>query len=327
MFQFNLRRSLRDRVCTIDDHVLLRDLKLEPLATAVLHVTISRTTAPDTNKSTQLRDPAIMLAPYLDLEEVLQRAPYCATLWLTTFIPPALLLITTPKNSLLRWFYLPCSIAQSHHLFTTLFNATRFPGLRVLGAALTINAMCVALIHLTVDQPGPEDMVKAGVFNADDGLIVKVVKTVGRFYNFRGMGTAWQIKRVVPLPADLTKRRGSDGKIPPKEYLKRQILFLIWEYLLLDLAFAAGKAQPPEEMHAMIGDGAEFKYRNLTPAEIQGRIVVAFLSWLMNARPVLDVYYRMASVVAISLGLSTPEIWPPLFGSVADMYTLRGFWS
>lgn len=269
-----------------------------------------------------------MLAPYLNLEELLQRAPYCATLWLTTFIPPALLLITTPKNSLLRWFYLPCSIAQSHHLFTTLFLATRFPGLRVLCAALSINAMAIAWIHFVIDQASPEDMVKAGVFRSDDGIMVKVVKTLGRFLNFRGMGTAWQIKRVAPHPANLvSKHRGSNGKIPPKQYLKRQMLFLIWEYLLLDLVFAAGKIQPPEEMQAMIGDSAEFKYRNLTPAEWQGRIVVAFLSWLMNARPVLDVYYRMTSVVAISLGLSTPEIWPPLFGSVADMYTIRGFWS
>ncbi|KAL2204311.1 hypothetical protein CC79DRAFT_1129045 [Sarocladium strictum] len=268
-----------------------------------------------------------MLAPYLNLEEVLQRAPYCATLWLTTFIPPALLLIATPKNSLLRWLYFPCSIAQSHHLFTTLFNATPFPGLRVLCAALSINAMAIAWIHLVIDQASPEDMVKAGVFRAEDGLVVKVVKTLGRFCNFRGVGTAWQIKRVAPHSANITKHRGSDGKIPPAQYLKRQILFLIWEYLLLDLSFAAGKIQPPEELHAMIGDSSEFKYHNLTPAEIQGRIVVAFLSWLMNARPVLDVYYRFTSIVAISLGLSTPEIWPPLFGSVADMYTLRGFWS
>ncbi|GIJ85967.1 hypothetical protein Asppvi_004838 [Aspergillus pseudoviridinutans] len=40
----------------------------------------------------------------------------------------------------------------------------------------------------------------------------------------------------------------------------------------------------------------------------------------------LDSEYRKASLLFVSLCLSTPDRWPGLFGSLADLYSVRNFW-
>ncbi|KAH9209069.1 membrane bound O-acyl transferase family-domain-containing protein [Leptodontidium sp. 2 PMI_412] len=40
----------------------------------------------------------------------------------------------------------------------------------------------------------------------------------------------------------------------------------------------------------------------------------------------LDSTYQVASIMAVSLGLTPPDQWPPLFGRPADMYSVRNFW-
>ncbi|KAM0092802.1 hypothetical protein ACP6JD_003756 [Aspergillus fumigatus] len=40
----------------------------------------------------------------------------------------------------------------------------------------------------------------------------------------------------------------------------------------------------------------------------------------------LDSEYRKASLLCVGLYLSTPDRWPGLFGSPADLYTVRNFW-
>src|SRR5688572_7832700 len=268
-----------------------------------------------------------MLAPTLDIGELLQHAPKCIALWLLTFVPAALLLITTPKTSILRWLWFPCFVALAHSLCVELFNATFYAGFRVLCAALTGNALTVAMIMLTIERPGPEDMAQDEVYHVNDNIVKKVAWTCARFYNFRAMGTAWQIKRIPAHPRYLTSRRGPDGQFPLKTYLVRQVLILTWQYLLMDLTFEMSITQPPEESFAMIGDDAEYVYRNLTPEQWQGRVMIGWVSWLTSARAVIDVYYRLTSILVMSLGLSNPDIWPPLFSSVAEVYTIRGFWS
>lgn len=268
-----------------------------------------------------------MLTPHFDPQDLAQRAPYFFALWLITLAPPALLLNTTPKGSLLRWLWLPALLASSHALSVELFNATQMAVFKVMVAALSINAVQVALAMMTIEQPSPQDLVRGGVTLSSDSLIVKVFKTMGRFYNFRGVGTSWQITRVTPQPAYLQKRRGPDGKVSVASFLFRQGLIVAWQWLLMDFTFVMSITQPVEEAQALVGDDFEHRFRNLTPEQWQGRIIIGFLSWMVQARVCIDLWYRVASLVVLSLGLSTPEVWPPLFGSVADMYTLRGFWS
>ncbi|KAK0387468.1 hypothetical protein NLU13_5780 [Sarocladium strictum] len=268
-----------------------------------------------------------MLAPALDIGDFLQHTPKCIALWLMTFVPPALLFVTTPRTSILRWLWLPCFLALAHALCVQLFTATLFGGFRIPCAALAINALTVVFIFFTIERPGPEDMAEAGIFRSGDSIARKVLGTLGRFYNFRAVGTKWQVKRVPAHPRYLERRRGKDGKIPLRTYLLRQAFIFAWEYLLMDLTFAMSVTQPPEEMDAMVGDASEYHYRDLTPEEWQGRITIGWISWLTSARAVIDMYYRITSIFVLSLGLSSVDIWPPLFRSMADVYTIRGFWS
>lgn len=36
--------------------------------------------------------------------------------------------------------------------------------------------------------------------------------------------------------------------------------------------------------------------------------------------------YCLAGILAVGSGLSSPEMWPPVFGPLEDSYTVRKFW-
>ena len=48
--------------------------------------------------------------------------------------------------------------------------------------------------------------------------------------------------------------------------------------------------------------------------------------WLVMTYAILKMYYVLASIIAVGLGISVPEDWPDMFGNWSDAYTLRRLW-
>ena len=53
-----------------------------------------------------------------------------------------------------------------------------------------------------------------------------------------------------------------------------------------------------------------------------------FVGWLSAMRSYFDMAYgyHVCSLLAVSLGLTEPALWPPLFGSFTEAYTMRKLW-
>ncbi|KAG8420569.1 hypothetical protein J3459_010932, partial [Metarhizium acridum] len=69
-----------------------------------------------------------------------------------------------------------------------------------------------------------------------------------------------------------------------------------------------------------------FDYWEVKAVEWPQYVLMALFSWFVVARVLIDASYRAATLVAVGLGGSSPEDWPPLFGSMWMAFTLRNFW-
>ncbi|KAF7332514.1 BTB domain-containing protein [Mycena kentingensis (nom. inval.)] len=51
------------------------------------------------------------------------------------------------------------------------------------------------------------------------------------------------------------------------------------------------------------------------------------ITWAIGAYATLALVHVVASIVAVGSGISEPKYWPPLFGRLADLASVRSFWS
>jgi hypothetical protein len=109
-------------------------------------------------------------------------------------------------------------------------------------------------------------------------------------------------------------------------FLARQLALVAWQYLTLDFLYFLPTLQPPEDLERMYGKGLEFRYLDLTTEQWIARVSGITLMWIV-ARPMIQCWHGTLSVLFVASGLSRPEEWPPLFGSVWDAYSLRKFWA
>jgi hypothetical protein len=140
-------------------------------------------------------------------------------------------------------------------------------------------------------------------------------------FNIRGIGTPWQTKNLPSWSAFYT-----DGKPTTRTaFLCRQLALVAWQYLALDFLFFLPTLQSPEELDNMYGKGLEFQYLGLTTKQWVGRVSGATLTWIAG-RIMIQWWHGTLSLLFVGSGLSRPEEWPPLFGSIWQSYSLRNFW-
>lgn len=138
----------------------------------------------------------------------------------------------------------------------------------------------------------------------------------------RGVKTAWEIRNL-DFPSDWVARSRF-------RFLAWNLVVLAGKYLILD--FITSQKQSEEEVQEMFGQGREwllFRPDNLPAPTLQEgatHFFVAFMGWGSVGAWFVDVFYRIAALASVGLGVSRPDEWPSLFGSVLDAYTLRRFW-
>jgi hypothetical protein len=147
-----------------------------------------------------------------------------------------------------------------------------------------------------------------------------VLWTLDVVFNKRRIGTARQVKNVPHF------RRSDPTFIPSKSrFLVFRAARFVVVYLLVDFltSFSPSPAaqfaveKVPLLSRLAVGEvaGEEFGERMGATGGFW------FFSWLIQG-----VVYDSFSLVAVELGLSTVEDWPPRFGSWMDAWSVRRFW-
>ncbi|KAM0426424.1 hypothetical protein ACHAPT_008471 [Fusarium lateritium] len=247
-----------------------------------------------------------------------------ALLLLGACIPSAFIIIATPKsgiNSTPRYVWPVVVAAIGKQLFQMVSDiGTSFVinGVIMGWAVLVLMQCCNFLAILKLDA---DELVRGKIFRLSDGFLDKFYLTTCLLFNLRNVGNPWQVKRVNRFP------RFYKGPKPTRSaYITRQLLIMAWQYLLLDIIYMSSLETPPEDAQRLFGPGTEFNYLNATAEQWGGRVAVGPVAGLAPARVSIDIPYRGFSILSVLLGLTSTDQWPPLFGSMWDAYTIRGFW-
>ncbi|KAL3442994.1 hypothetical protein BJX65DRAFT_312293 [Aspergillus insuetus] len=137
----------------------------------------------------------------------------------------------------------------------------------------------------------------------------------------RGIGTTYE---VTPL------RRSPE---PRTRFLLRNIAIVLFKYikvyLLISLALPlvpTGRLRTGGRNDLVLGAG---QHTEVARASFQASAInlgVVLFSYCSNEVLFMDFYYPVVAILCVGLRLSRPDQWPPLFGSIAEAYTLRRFW-
>ncbi|CVK96792.1 related to TRI7-trichothecene biosynthesis gene cluster [Fusarium mangiferae] len=93
-------------------------------------------------------------------------------------------------------------------------------------------------------------------------------------------------------------------------------------YLIMDAAMSA----PPPENHLITREKQTLsKLSNLSLEDLGFRLFGTLGYWLVTY-VCNRLNHACAAVISLSIGLSRPEDWPHLNGSISACYTVRGFW-
>ncbi|KAJ5619896.1 hypothetical protein N7510_003880 [Penicillium lagena] len=232
---------------------------------------------------------------------------------------PTILLITTQKQSVFRYLAILCMIWVASQ---NVRQMARSCGIFPLIAGQTF-----------INIPQAANLLLINPLDADDLAREKPGRTktlTGRmYYSFellcqnRGVGTPRQVKGIPSYPAYYCDtKKGGITFIPRRAFLLRQFVVLAWQYALCDIIQFAVHQQAAGPSAVVF---TEPKW-NVSLNEWIKRCLTHSISWFLITRIFIDSRYRLVSIVTVGLGMSSPPDWPPVFGRMADAYTLRQFW-
>lgn len=135
-------------------------------------------------------------------------------------------------------------------------------------------------------------------------LFLRIKWALDLFLNARGIGWAHALRHLRTL-----------HRAPRATFLALQIARLCTALLLSDLANLHARWNPAFCAHlGMASAGLAWR-------------VVSPVGWAVSAASAMSLPHYTASIVAVALGLSRPQDWPPLFGGLADVVSVRKFWA
>jgi hypothetical protein len=232
----------------------------------------------------------------------------------------SILILTTPKGSVLRYLWIPCSLWMSYEFFLL---APGFTASSIRNSKFGIIAILTTVldINLLVINPLDRDVLaQHNIWQPSVGIIPCMRRVIPIVMGYRGASSPWQAKNT-PLHPAFFARRGMQKSPSRGLFVLRQSVFLAWQCLVLDVLY-----------HQMVEERqtsqlpTEFKYFGISLEEWRKRMTESVMTWFFTARLMIDSAYRLLTVVIVTLGLSSSEECPPLFGSMWDAYTLRNYW-
>lgn len=135
--------------------------------------------------------------------------------------------------------------------------------------------------------------------------------------NPRGLGMKWQHRGGRTASRYMTKA----------PYLRRQCVLVILAFSIISL-WDNGFYCPLFLRREDLAPGKETWFRRLssvTTRELLVRVFITFSSQVDDYFTLLFIH-SVISIVGLLCG-DEPEEWPPMFGSLTEAYTLRGYWT
>ena len=145
----------------------------------------------------------------------------------------------------------------------------------------------------------------------------KFAFAIALLFGTRGVNTPWQAKNTPPFSSKYSSR-------PPSrlQFLARRCLTLIFGFLIMDFGTTL-----PLDPKIFALDTIPFFARlsHVTFEEMAVRTINTIALWVINYA-FICFFANCWAVVAVGLGWSRPEAWPPGFGNMSDAWTLRRYW-
>ncbi|KOS18999.1 hypothetical protein ESCO_000091 [Escovopsis weberi] len=296
-------------------------------------------------------DSAIALA-HGEQAPLVARAACALVLYFVSLVPQGLLLNHTSKSSPLRFLWQPVFLFTSMKYLDIMCKLTT---LNMLNHFLTGFYIPVAwwCFNVLIIRGFEAKDVAGHVYNKSDSWATKQFRMVAFFMSVRGINMPWEEKRGPAWPrffqveesqskakemsdneSKATEASAAASRAAPAAaagptkgwWLFRQACLISWQYILLELFDEMSRRADPADKEMRYGPGSEWVLFSATREQWIGRIGIG-LTWTWTLRLLVDMTNRMLAVAAVILGLSEVRDWPPLFGSVFESYTTRGFWS
>jgi hypothetical protein len=135
----------------------------------------------------------------------------------------------------------------------------------------------------------------------------------------RNVGTPFEIRGTPPFS------RRIPSYVPSKsKFLGQKALLLLSCYLTLDVLTFASR---PEQNTVLYQSGRIF-WRDPENLSVEQLIVrsTTTLGFWVSLYCIIQAYMGAVAFVSVALGFSEVKSWPPGFGPVTGIYTVRRFW-
>lgn len=138
----------------------------------------------------------------------------------------------------------------------------------------------------------------------------------------RRLNTKEEPRSVLPLP-----NAAASSKLGYMTYASAKLLmlYMVCDVLAYNPPCIANIPMDLFEPQKVTVFGRLMAGEIITMSEIRTRATLVLHAWLFSYA-MLNLAMVNAGLFAVSLGLSHPNAWKPLFSSISEAYTLRGFW-
>jgi hypothetical protein len=108
-------------------------------------------------------------------------------------------------------------------------------------------------------------------------------------------------------------------------YLIRTLVMVVFGLALIDFQFASRGLNPNKPVPKAFEVPFLSRLGEVTVKMIRQRLVTTAVVWISISLS-LQATYRLCGLVFVSLGLSEPREFPPLYGPLSELYSVRKFW-
>jgi hypothetical protein len=233
-------------------------------------------------------------------------------------VVPGVILITTRKRSPLRYLCIPWMIWIASR-FIRPFGSSGSPTWCQAVTQLVIAVLQAA--HFLLINPLDALDISRGAGN-NQSFRCRLMGAIRLISQTRAVNTPWQVKNV-PSHPKYYRRWGL--QIPSRgRFLIRQLSIAVWQYLVLDIVQTISLQQAIERD---ISESLPITIDWIVPAGQWAERIATHLSiWFLVNRLITDLAYRILSIVFVGIVQDSPSDWPPAFGRMTDLVTLRDFW-
>ncbi|KAL4886421.1 membrane bound O-acyl transferase family-domain-containing protein [Aspergillus karnatakaensis] len=230
----------------------------------------------------------------------------------------------TPRQSLFRFAALPVLAWLTLQACNALdfFNHNQLVNPMTAGYFIVFAIHHAQLLFVTPIDKTDIDREISAKAKRNTGIVPRVKKALYLLSTPRGVETSFEIKGLQYSASALSSSR--------VRFLAWNILIIAIQYILIDLI--THQPSSPEDIERFFSPGKEyllFRPSNLPPptlTEVGVHLGVALMAWGPMGSVFINIFYRVVAVLSVGLGISRPDQWPSLFGSITEAYTVRRFW-